>query len=79
MSGAPEASTIIDRNPILAEAISNDKFFNDIIMDDISQWDIIDEMMEDGIDATSFDIISDSDFENAINNPSAEFINQDDL
>lgn len=38
----------MDSNPIMAEAFSNDEFFFDYVSDDISQWDVLDEMVEDG-------------------------------
>jgi hypothetical protein len=37
-------------NPILAEAFDNETFVNDYIMDDVNQWDVIDDMIEDGVD-----------------------------
>lgn len=56
MSGTPDSNANIDKNPILAEAISNDSFINDFVMDDISQWDIMDEMMDDGIAPEALEI-----------------------
>lgn len=44
----------LETNPIMAEAFGNDTFVNEYVIDDISQWDIYDEMMEDGIDAAAF-------------------------
>jgi len=38
----------MDSNPVLAEAFANDEFMLEYVYDDISQWDILDEMMEDG-------------------------------
>lgn len=38
----------MDSNPVLAEAFANDDFMLDYVYDDISEWDILDEMMEDG-------------------------------
>lgn len=40
----------LDTNPIMAEAMGNDAFVNEYVIDDLSQWDLYDEMMEDGID-----------------------------
>lgn len=40
-----------ESNPVMAEAFSNEQFVNDYIIKDLNQWDIYDEMMEDGIDA----------------------------
>lgn len=61
MASPSDANTVVDRNPVLAEAISNDTFISDYIMDDLNQWDIIDEMIEDGFDASSLEFVSDSD------------------
>lgn len=63
LSSPSDTNSVIDRNPILAEAISNDTFINEYIIDDINQWDIIDEMIEDGFDASSLEFVSDSDHE----------------
>lgn len=40
----------MDSNPVMAEAFGNDKFMIDYIINDagIDQWDIIDEMAQDG-------------------------------
>lgn len=43
----------MERNPIMAEAFGNDDFINSYLIDDISQWDVMDQMMEDGMDADS--------------------------
>jgi hypothetical protein len=40
----------MESNPILAEAFNNETFVNDYIMDDLNQWDVIDDMIEDGVD-----------------------------
>lgn len=48
MSGS--ATQPLDTNPVMAEALGNDAFVNQFIIDDLSQWDLYDEMMEDGID-----------------------------
>lgn len=61
MSSPADSNSNIDRNPILAEAIGSDYFINEYVIDDINQWDLLDEMIEDGVDATSFDLVSDSD------------------
>ena len=55
MSSPSDTNSIIDHNPVLAEAIGNDAFINDYIIDDINQWDIIDEMIEEGFDASMLD------------------------
>lgn len=39
----------------LARALDNEYFVNEYIIDDISQWDIMDEMMNDGFDLTLLD------------------------
>ncbi len=42
----------IDDNPIMASALSDDNFVMDYIYDDITSWDVLDEMLEDeNIDA----------------------------
>ncbi len=46
-------ATPLESNPVMAEAFSNDTFMNEYVIDDLSQWDIYDEMMEDGIDAAA--------------------------
>lgn len=53
----------IDHNPVLAEALGNDSFFNEYIIDDIHQLDIIDDMIEDGLDLSMLDFDSDTDRE----------------
>lgn len=76
MSGQADPNANIDRNPILAEAISSDSFINDFVMDDISQWDVMDEMMGDGIEAESLNFVNDSDVEVDFVDPAAiEVIN----
>ena len=61
MATPSDANSDIDRNPVLAEALRSDSFISDYIIDDISQWDLIDEMIEDGVDASVFEIPADSD------------------
>ena len=41
----------LESNPIVAEAFENEKFVNDYIFSDVNQWDIYDQLMEEGIDA----------------------------
>lgn len=43
----------LDANPIIAEAISNDTFVNEYVISDLSQWDIYDDLMDDGIEPDS--------------------------
>ena len=38
----------LDTNTIMAEAMGNDAFVNEYVIDDLSQWDIYDEMMDEG-------------------------------
>lgn len=46
----PGSLSPMESNPVMAEALSNDGFMFDYIIDDagIDQWDILDEMAEDG-------------------------------
>jgi hypothetical protein len=37
---------------VLAEAFNNETFVNDYILDDLNQWDVLDDMMEEGIEVT---------------------------
>ncbi len=39
----------LDTNPTMAEALGNEVFVNEYIMDDIDQWDIIDDLYEEGV------------------------------
>ena len=48
LSSAP--SSPLDQSPILADALGNDMFVNEYIIDDMNQWDIVDDLMEEGID-----------------------------
>lgn len=61
LMSAPIDSNVFDTNPILAEAVSDDAFINEYVIDDINQWDVIDEMISDGFDADDFDIAFDAD------------------
>ncbi len=54
MSGG---STSFEHSPILADALGNDNFVNEYIIDDVSQWDVIDDIMDEGLD---FEIFADS-------------------
>lgn len=47
MSGSPAQP--LDTNPIIAEAMGNDAFVNEYVIDDLSQWDLYDDMMDEGI------------------------------
>lgn len=44
----------LETNPIMAEAFGNDAFVNEYVIDEMSQWDIYDELMEEGVDAGAF-------------------------
>lgn len=46
----------LDANPVIAEAISNDTFVNEYVISDLSQWDIYDDLMDDGIAPDSITI-----------------------
>ncbi len=39
----------MSENPVLAKALANDEFVTDYLFDDLSSWDVVDEMMQDGI------------------------------
>ncbi len=43
-------------SPILAEALDNEIFVNDYILDDLDDREIMDQMIEDGFDLTSLDM-----------------------
>lgn len=51
-------------SPIMAEALGNEMFVNDYIIDDLDQWDIIDDMMDDGVEPEliNTDLDSEDDF-----------------
>lgn len=60
-----------ESNPIVAEALSNDSFVNDYILTDLNQWDLYDDLMNDGVSPDAFldsDTFSQMDF-------SAEYMN----
>ena len=46
----PTAMQPIDSNPVVAEAFSNETFVNDYVLNDVSQWDIYDNMIDEGVD-----------------------------
>lgn len=71
MISPSDANNVIDRNPVLAEAIKNDVFINDYIFNDLNQWDIIDEMIEDGFDSSSLEEIAVSDSDVTFIDPAA--------
>lgn len=45
---------------VLAEALNNDAFMREYVLDDLNQWDLVDEMMDDGFEVCSMDTESDS-------------------
>lgn len=47
-------------SPVLAEALNNDAFMREYVLDDLNQWDLVDEMMDDGFDVCSMDADQDS-------------------
>lgn len=63
--------TPMEENPVIAEALSNDGFVFDYMIDDAhyDQWDILDEMTQDGsideIDFSNFDSSSDYNSDNS--------------
>lgn len=71
MTSPLDSDALIERNPILAEALRSDSFISDYVIDDINQWDLIDEMIEDGVDASVFEIPADSDNEVSFIDPAA--------
>ncbi len=40
----------LETNPIMAEAFSNDTFVNEYVMPEVDEWELYDDLMEDGID-----------------------------
>lgn len=45
-----EGDLSINGNTVLANAVSNEQFVEDYVIDDVSNWDIYDYMLEDSID-----------------------------
>jgi hypothetical protein len=43
-----------ESNPVLAEAFGNETFVNDYVISDVNQWDLYDELMDEGVDPESF-------------------------
>lgn len=43
------ASSSLDSNPVLAEAINNDTFINEYVLNDIDVYDIYDELYNQGV------------------------------
>lgn len=59
-------SSSFDHNPVLAEALGNETFVNEYIIDDVSQWDVIDDLFEEGYD---IDMLADSIAADTLYNP----------
>lgn len=52
-----------ESNPIVAEAFNNEAFVNEYVISDINEWDLYDDLMDDGINPDSFlDSIQSYDF-----------------
>lgn len=54
ITGTPDAMQ--QPSPTLAEALGNEVFVNDYVLDNLNQYDLMDELMEEGFD---FDSIED--------------------
>lgn len=52
LMSSPSDNASVDKNPILAEAFRDDTFINDYITDDIDEFELLDEMIEDGFDTS---------------------------
>lgn len=50
MGGMGNENSHVDSNPVLADALSSPDFFDDYISTDINQWDLLDEMADEGFD-----------------------------
>lgn len=50
-------------SPGLARALDNEYFVNEYLIDDINQWDVMDEMMNDGFDLTLLETADSDDTE----------------
>ena len=46
----------LESNPVIAEAFGNDSFVADYVMGDINQWDLYDDLYEEGFDPDSIQI-----------------------
>lgn len=44
----------MEDNPILAEGFSNDQFFDSYISNEVDQYDLLEDMYNDGVTLTSF-------------------------
>ena len=43
----------MDKNPVMAKAFGSDEFLSDYVLDDVSSNDVIDDIMDEGIDLDS--------------------------
>jgi hypothetical protein len=50
LMSSTEGDLSINGNTVLANAVSNEQFVEDYVIDDVSNWDIYDYMLEDSID-----------------------------
>lgn len=48
----------LDTDPVVAEALSNDDFVNEYVISDINQWDLYDDLMDDGLSPATLDSIA---------------------
>lgn len=44
---------------VLAEALNNDAFMSDYVLDDVNQWDLLDDMMDSGVEMCAIEIDGD--------------------
>ncbi len=44
---------------VLADALNNETFVRDYVLDDLNQWDLMDEMMDSGINVSAMDAYAD--------------------
>lgn len=49
MAGADKASLNIEDDPALSKVAANEQFVEDYIIDDVSNWDVYHEMVEDSV------------------------------
>ena len=49
----PQQLAPMDKNPVMAKAFGSDEFFSDYVLDDVSSNDVIDDIMDEGIDLDS--------------------------
>ena len=77
MMGGGRELKPIDDNPVLAEALSDDDFMFDYIYDDLSSYEIADQMMSDGLDMD--DIENSIGMETGESSPSDGFVLPDSM